>query len=432
MTSRRDLFVEIVNGRVVRNLFSLLVLQGGNYLLPLILIPFLIRSLEMRTFGDWVFATSFVSFFRTFVSYGFDLTATRTVAIRRDDRAFIGDLYASILVVRLAILVLSCVVLIILALAFANIENVLTLALLSMLVLVGEAFFPIWLFQGMERMPTITHLRLAYRAAFVISTILLVRGPADVYRVPLLEGAGSLASGLIAMHLGHSQYNLAYRWPSAYLVMEQVRDGWSVFVSNAAVNFYTTINTMLLGVVLGPLAVAKYGIAERVYNAIRGMVGTAVPALFPAFSRTYESDFPTFKRSARFISAIYAAVLSLLALPVILLAGWIVFVISGRHNAETALALQIFALSLPFALGSLFSSFLVAQRKNRALLFAVLLTTAANFVIIIPAIRYFGVIGAASAFLLVQLVHAMAQFVANADLFLRRRSLAEKDASQGS
>lgn len=410
----------IINARVIKNLLALIVLQGGNYLLPIILIPFLIRVLGMETFGDWVFAVSFVSIFRTFVAYGFDMTATRAVSVRREDRNFVSKLYVTVVSIRLMIFVLTCLVLLGLAFAFTNIWNVLVLALLSMLVLIGEAFFPTWLFQGMENMATITQLRLGYRVLFILGVILLVRSPKDVLIIPIIEAVGSLGVGLVAMRLAQTRYDLNIRRPTTEFIKREVVAGASVFLSNVAVHFYTTINTILIGVFIGPVGVAKFSIADKIFRAIWGMLGPVVQAIFPTLSRLYAENPLRFQKTAQIISVLYFLLLIMLSAPLFLLADTVVTFVAGTHDATATRALEILAITLSVTLGTLFSALLVVREQGRKLIVVTYSTMIVNLIVIFPLLLYYGVVGAAAALLIGQLFHTSIQIFANADVLLPR------------
>lgn len=414
----------ILTSNVVKNFFALAILQGGNYLLPLILIPFLIRTLGMNTFGDWVFAGLFVSIFRTFVNYGFDLTATRAVSVRREDRMFVSELCATVVITRLVIFVLSCLILLGLAVAFMNIWNVVLLAQLSMLVLIGEAVFPIWLYQGMENMAAITQLRLGYRALFVLLVFLLVHGPQDVLLIPIIEAIGSLVAGLIALYLAFFRYGLSLRLPSPSSIMRELKSGASVFVSILAVHFYTTINSVLLGAIQGTVAVAQYSIAEKVYSAIRGMLGPVVQALFPGLSLLHEQDFNVFRRAVRNIALGFFAALVGLAIIVFFMSEIIVLLIAGQPDPAATRTLQILSITLTLGLGSLFSPLLVVQKKDHLLVPITFSTVAVNLAIVFPLVHYYGVIGMAMALLITQLFQLVVQLIANAEVLTFRQRIA--------
>ncbi|MEO1957291.1 MAG: oligosaccharide flippase family protein, partial [Methylophilaceae bacterium] len=73
----RSTFKENDKKQLVRNFFSLSMLQMMNYALPLIVVPYLFTTLGTEKYGLVVFAQAIVIYFGLFISYGFSLSATK-------------------------------------------------------------------------------------------------------------------------------------------------------------------------------------------------------------------------------------------------------------------------------------------------------------------------------------------------------------------
>ena len=67
----------LLNKNVFKNFCSLSVLQGFNYILPLLVLPYLIRTVGLNYFGVLMFSQSIINYFIIIVDYGFNLSATR-------------------------------------------------------------------------------------------------------------------------------------------------------------------------------------------------------------------------------------------------------------------------------------------------------------------------------------------------------------------
>lgn len=396
---------------VLRNMTALYLFQGLNYALPLLLLPYLIRVLGLKTFGLWMFAAGIVTIGRVCVNYGFDLTATRQVALLGPERRQeLSQLVSDIAAIRLAVAIAFA------ALCFPVLELVSGYEQLSLLVLIGcsilmgEALLPVWLYQGLERMPPIVAVRAVTRLGNLGLVLVAVNGPGDVWRVPAIEalaiGLGSVAS----LYYARQRFGLEMVLPSLPRMVTQMRDGATIFFTNVAVQFYTTIGTIVLGVVVGPLAVATFAIAEKIYSVVRGLLNPLVQAVFPGLSRNYIEDRQAFDIQFRVISMYVFGSLCAGAVVLALGADFLVFAVAGERNDVSAQTLLVFALALPFGMGSFFAPMLVSRGLKRELL-RITSTNAILGIVLIPPLAYtFEAPGAATAFLIVQIYNTLALY----------------------
>jgi len=93
LTKIRQNFHSEDKKRLLENFLSLSVLQGANYILPLITLPYLVRVLGPEKFGLIAFAQSFIQYFNILTDYGFNLSATREISIYNDSRGKFQEIY---------------------------------------------------------------------------------------------------------------------------------------------------------------------------------------------------------------------------------------------------------------------------------------------------------------------------------------------------
>jgi len=240
---------------IIKNTMALFVLQGLEYLLPLILLPYLVRVLGIENFGLLAFASATVAFLRGIVAYGFDLSGPQQIATNRENNLKVSNIFSSIMVVKYLLVIIAFIVLCILLLTISKLGQNWELFLLTFLIVLGDALFPTWYFQGMEKMKFITYLRIGYKSLFVLSVIMFVKQPSDLTFVPLFDGIGAILVGLIAIYIVHAKFGTKFIVPKVENIVYQFKHNWSLFLSNMTVHFYTSINIFVLGLMTSNIVV---------------------------------------------------------------------------------------------------------------------------------------------------------------------------------
>ncbi|WAT01799.1 oligosaccharide flippase family protein [Rouxiella chamberiensis] len=82
-----------MNKNMVKNILSLFMIQGAGYILPLVTLPYLVRVLGPSQYGILGFSFAFVQYFTLIVQYGFDLSATNKIAIHKEDKTLVSQVF---------------------------------------------------------------------------------------------------------------------------------------------------------------------------------------------------------------------------------------------------------------------------------------------------------------------------------------------------
>src|SRR5207342_3266640 len=138
------------------NFLSLVVLQGVTYVLPLITVPYLFRTLSVEKYGLVNFANAFIQYFIVFTDFGYNLSATKLIAENRDDASKLSRIFNRVMFSKLLLLLIGLLVMAIIVLCFPKFSSDKSLYIYTYGMVVGNVLFPVWFFMGMEKMKFIT------------------------------------------------------------------------------------------------------------------------------------------------------------------------------------------------------------------------------------------------------------------------------------
>ncbi len=280
--------------RLASNFFSLSVLQIFSYVLPLLTLPYLVRVLGVETFGLVAFATAFITFFNILVDYGFNLSATREVSIHRENKDKITEIYSSVLSIKFMLIFVSFVIFSFIVFTFDKFSSHALLYFITFISVIGQALFPIWYFQGMERMKYITIINIFSKVVFTIAIFVFVHEESDYLMVPLLTGLGILIGSLYALYIVKKDFNQSFVLQNMQTMKFYFKDSSQFFLSRVSVSIYTSANAFVLGLFTNNTMIGYYSIAEKLYMAIQSLYGPITQALYPYVAK--ERNIKLFKK----------------------------------------------------------------------------------------------------------------------------------------
>jgi PST family polysaccharide transporter len=267
---------------IAKNYVALLFIQGANFILPLIIFPYLVRTLGSEKYGLLMVAQSVALFLTIIVDFGFNISATREVANLKNDKEKLSQFYWNVFSIKLALIIITFLLLLGLIICVDKFSVDPSVYLFSFGLVLGQAIFPTWFFQGIEKMQVITIVNVAAKLFFTISLFFVVLSPADYEYVPIFNGLGFVISGLFGFVFS-LQY-VKFVFPKLSQVKEIIENSSSLFFSNFAVSLYTSINTLILGFFAGDSIAGVYASMEKLILAIKSMYGPFYQAIFPNLS----------------------------------------------------------------------------------------------------------------------------------------------------
>src|SRR5690242_19089697 len=242
----------------------------------------------MQAFGSYVIFL---------VGYGFSWSATREVARHRSDPDRLAELLAGVQGAKVALAILSLAIVLPVSGLVPAIHRNQSLLWPGMLWAFAWGFTPGWYFQGLERMGFVARCDTLARLLSLGGLLLLVRSPADTWKVLSIQGGLLLTATLFELAVAYRE--VGFRLPRPGLVWESLRLGWTMFLLAGALSFYTIGNGFILGLFGTSTVVAYYVGAERICKAFGNLLLPMSQAIFPRTSYLAAGARPHAARLAR-------------------------------------------------------------------------------------------------------------------------------------
>lgn len=287
---------------MVRNMLSLYMFQGLQFVAPLLLIPLLIRRLGTESFGILTLCTALSVYLQVVCDYGLQITATQRISVLRNAEEGLARYVSSILWSKVALALLASgvyVLVVFLVPGYAVRWREFGIAGLTAL---AGSFLPSWYFQGLERsgaMVGVTALGRLLQIAFIF---LFVRSSDDL----LLCLSILSATTFLTTALAWRKMLVSMTWricpPEISAVRRVLREGFEVFTAQAGVLLFANTNVLVLGIFASTEALGRYAIGEKVVRAIVQLSAPVTNALLPRtsalLSESPESGFALIRKAA--------------------------------------------------------------------------------------------------------------------------------------
>ena len=286
---------EIINKedfKVIRNnFFSLTSLKILTYILPLITFPYLIRVLGVEKFGLIMFAQAIMYYFEVIVDFGFNLSATREVALNANNPNQLDKIISAVFSIKFILLAISFLIILIVLSVFDQFTDDSLLYYYSFLKVIAFAFFPVWFFQGIEKMKHITIINIVSKTLFTVCIFIFIKEESDYLLVPLINGFGFMIGSVLALYYVFIYFKHTFVVNTFVVIKHYFKESAMFFLSRVSVSLYTSSNTFILGLVVSNLMVGYYAIAEKLYMVIRQLYQPIVQVIYPYISKSKNVKF---------------------------------------------------------------------------------------------------------------------------------------------
>ena len=398
--------------KLKNNFMSLLILKGGNYIIPLITLPFLIDKLGVEKFGLIAFAEMIILYFKSIVDYGYDLTGTRLISENLDKKREINKNVSNIFTIKLILILCCFIVLILLIYNFDYLHKISKLLIYSYGIVIGNALLPSWFFQGIEKMKYITIVNFISRLIYMLLLFLFINTESDFIYVPILNSLGFIVGGVSSIIIMKKLFKINFIIPKKRDILYRFRQDFNVFISTLAPNLYNNSMGVLLGFYTTNVQVGFYTAATKLIEVGISFVNIISTTIFPHLNRSNR-----YKQKIVNWTLMLGALLSIMYF---LFSRQIIILLFNDDMESSILVLKIISLSPLFiALMSIYgTNTLIINKRDTLVRNIIVFYSILGFLLGFIFIQYYGILAAAVILVLVRgLIGLSEYFIVKNNLF---------------
>ncbi len=268
--------------KVVENAIYLTILQWFNYLIPLFILPYLVRTIGTKMFGLVMFAQTVATIFTLITDFGFSITGTRALSILKKNRTMKGELFFGVMSIKFALIILLLFFLFALTSTSDKFSQNKLIYYYSFGVTIGMTIFPSWFFHGIQNMKVITIVNAVSRTLFAGLVFMFITKPEDFLLVPLFNSASYIITGLFGLF--YALKFLKIKAPSIIFIFNLVKESFKLFLSNLSTSLYSSFNILIIGLLTNDTLTGVYASFEKIILALKNIYTPIYQAVFPWLS----------------------------------------------------------------------------------------------------------------------------------------------------
>ena len=207
----------------------------------------------------------------------------KKISKNRSCKKLVRHLLGSVIICKIMLFLIVGIIIVGFSLTSTQYESNKYTIILALAPILANTFLPTWFFQGLEKMRYIMWVAIVSKVITVITLWLFVRDADDTYLVliiiAVLNAKATIVSYWIIYNMGYyPEFSLKHvRYTASY--------GFQYFIARVSSASFTSMNGILLGLLVSIQAVGAYTIALQFYTGLHSLFVPLYHATYPYMAR---------------------------------------------------------------------------------------------------------------------------------------------------
>ena len=392
-------------GIFIKNFFNLIINQGINIFIALLATRVLFSTLGEAQFGLVNLALSVVLLSSIAVSYGYHLNGPKRIALFRDQSAKKQSLINEIILTRIIIATGMAIILFCLTYFFGFFKSYAALLYYSLILLFSQALFPMFYFQGNDKIEWFSLVNIFAKGAYLLLIVLFIKTPKDATYVNFIFGFTALMVYIVFWIIIYKKEKIKWVWVSIYNIKNRFIENFQFFISSIAGHVSIHGGLIILANFVNNTVLGEFALAQKIALLMRMVPIFFTQAILQKASILFKSDKIEFNSYVNRIFIIGLTITFAMGLIVIIFSKWIIFLLAGSHVIYSDTILKILAF-IPFFSMLNFNNMIkiLVDEKKHLLTKATWITAIIMLILATTGSYYYGGYGLSIALVLTEIV----------------------------
>ena len=375
-----------------------------NMATPIFMYPMVIERIGLKSYGYVITAQVAASYMVFFVDLGLRTILPRNVSKLREDRYKLSEIVSAALLIRLVMWIVSLFLYMLIIPLFPMYNDNKLLLIYAFGITFNELLFPVYYFQGIEKMKFISVINIAVNSLYICLVYFFLESSSEAHLITLFKGVTLLTGGLFSLYIVFGLHGLTFVIPKFKFCISLVKESKAIFLTELLTTIKDKFGVFLIGSYIGMSELVIYDLGSKFTSIMAKPVTVISKVVFPLISLKTDVNV---LRKVFYLN--FAGMLGIVTLFNIFIGDIVAYFID--ETAHTWV-LRIFSLAPIFLSLSSFlgTNGLIAFGKSRLMLSSIGFTTMV-YITLLGIIYFMNWNSSLAMFVLLTVITYMAEFI---------------------
>ena len=246
----------------INNFFYLTVLRLFNIATKFFLVAYLVRVLGEKVFGLLTWSDSILQYCIIIMNFGFNIFGSKYIAKYKSNKKILNDIVSSIYIIKVFFLGVVFIILFVFY-YFQILEANFTILFLLLFSAFGDLLYPIWYFQGIEKLKPLTKIAAISKFILLCTTLIFVKSLEDIYNYIYFFIFCQILMGLLSFLALIKDMSYSFKLPNTKIILI-LNKAKLYFLGNISMLVFNAFNIFLIGIYVSLEKVTSFDISLKI------------------------------------------------------------------------------------------------------------------------------------------------------------------------